>query len=298
MFKNFEDLKNKLLNGKSKKIVVSNADLESIKAIKEAHENLGISYIFVGNKEEIKNICNEINLNVIDENIVHTNSKEESAKKSVEIVKNGLADILMKGKIDTSTLLKAVVDKENGINNGTIMSHLTVLENPVYHKLLFITDAGMNIYPNLEQKKYIIKNAIDYLKILGYKNIKIGVMAAIETVNPKMPETEDAQNLVDLFKKENVEGCIIEGPISLDIAISEKSAKTKGSKSEIAGDIDIMVMPNIACGNIMSKSLVYLGNTIMAGIILGAKAPIVLTSRGASSQEKLMSILLTMVYSN
>jgi phosphate butyryltransferase len=191
-------------------------------------------------------------------------------------------------------LLKAVVDKENGIRRGGLMSHVAVLESPNYHKLMFITDGGMVTGPNLEQKKAIMENCVKFVCQLGYEMPKAAALAAVEVINEKMPETVDAGELTRMNREGEIEGCIVEGPLSFDLAISEESARIKGFKSQIAGDVDIFLAPDMATGNIVAKSLIYLGNAKMAGCILGAKVPIILVSRGASAEEKMLSILLTM----
>jgi phosphate butyryltransferase len=195
--------------------------------------------------------------------------------------------------LQTATLLKAVLNKETGINEGRLMSHLTALSLKNYKKLLFVTDAGMNTYPTLEQKIDITENTINFLQKLGYDKVKIAALAAVETVSPKMPETEDAAKLKDYFFGKK--GIDFEGPFSMDLAISEEAAQKKGIDSQVSGDVDILVVPNIAVGNIMCKSLIHLANATMAGVVLGSKVPIILVSRGASKEEKLMSILLSLV---
>ncbi|MCL2610652.1 MAG: phosphate acyltransferase [Defluviitaleaceae bacterium] len=290
MLKNFEDLK-KLASGTKKTIAVVDADTTAIEAIKEAEE-FGIKCIYLGDKDAIIRNLESLNMNYGEGDIIQADS-EEAALKAVNLVKEGKADILMKGKLATATLLKAVLNKETGINQGVTMSHLTALSLKTYDKLLFVTDAGMNPYPNLEQKKDITENTIGFLQKLGYDEIKIAALTAVETVSPKMPETEEAAALKDHFSKRD--GINFEGPFAMDLAISKEAASKKGIDSQVSGDVDVLVVPNIAVGNIMCKSLIYLANATMAGLVLGAKAPIILVSRGASSEEKLMSILLALV---
>lgn len=199
----------------------------------------------------------------------------------------------MKGKIQTADLLRAVVNKENGLRTGKVMSHIVIHEIPTYHKLLAVTDGGMMMYPNLDEKKQIIENAVSTFLALGYENPKVAVLAAVETVNPKMQESVDA----DMLKKMNIKGeiknCIVEGPISYDLTMSKESASIKGFVSPVTGEADIIVVPNITVGNILGKSLVYSAGAKMAGFIVGAKVPIVLTSRGSTSEEKYLSLALS-----
>ncbi|MCL1925299.1 MAG: phosphate acyltransferase [Defluviitaleaceae bacterium] len=265
MLKSFEELKKRASKlGEAKTIAIAEADEPAIEAVEEAIKE-GI---------KVKYIC------------------AETAQEAVSLVREGKANILMKGKLQTADLLKAVLNKETGISTGRTMSHLTALSLQTYDKLLFFTDAGMNPYPTLEQKKDITQNAIAFLKDLGYSDIKIAALAAVETVNPKMPETFEAAELKYHF--EAMENIYFEGPFSMDLAISKEAAEKKGISSRVSGEVDILLVPNIAVGNITCKSLIYLANATMAGIVLGAKAPIILVSRGASSSEKLMSILLAL----
>ena len=295
MFENFDALKRDALGGETKTIAVASAaDLHSLEAVRDAVNELNIKYKLVGDFDKIIEIAKQIGFDLDTEAIVPTNSEEESARTSIQLVRDGHAEVLMKGNMQTATLLKAVLDKENGISGGSILSHLAVLESPNYHKLLFMTDGGMNIYPDLAQKKSILENSVKFMNKMGYQTTKVAALAAVETVNEKMPETVDANALAAMNKNAEIENCIVEGPLSFDLAISRESAKIKGVGSKVSGDVDLLLVPNIATGNIMSKALMYLGGAKMAGCILGAKVPIVLVSRGASSEEKLLSILLTL----
>ena len=292
MIRNFEELKT-LARGTTKTIAVADADATAIEAVHEAlKEGFSINVIYVGEVSFITEKLKNLNVSFKEEDIIEANTEEEAALKAVMAVKEGKADILMKGKLQTATLLKAVLNKETGISTGSTMSHLTALSLPTYEKLLFVTDAGMNPYPNLEQKKDITENTINFLKKLGYDKIKIAALAAVETINPKMPETEEAHELKNHFETRDYIN--FEGPFSMDLAISKDAAKKKNISSEVSGDVDVLVVPNIATGNIFCKSLIYLANATMAGVVVGAEAPIILVSRGASSSEKLMSILLTL----
>ncbi|MCG8482385.1 MAG: phosphate butyryltransferase, partial [Clostridia bacterium] len=199
----------------------------------------------------------------------------------------------MKGKIQTATLLKAVVDKSTGIRTDSTMSHVSILEVPTYHKLIAVTDAGMMIYPTLDQKKWIVQNAVNTFISLGYEKPKVAILAAVENVNEKMPETVDADNLKKMSQAGDLGNCIVDGPLSYDLAMSPESVKIKGFKSPVACDADILVAPNISAGNILCKSMIYTGGAKMAGCIAGAKVPIALTSRGATSEEKYLSLVLS-----
>lgn len=208
-------------------------------------------------------------------------------------IHEGGADFLMKGKIQTADLLSAVVNKEEGLRTGKVMSHVVFNEIPNYHKLLVLTDGGMMMYPDLNKKKEICENAVGTLRTLGYDKPKVAVLAAVEKVNPKMPETVDADALKTMNKSGELADCIVEGPISYDLTMSKESAAIKGFESPVTGDADIVLVPNITVGNVLGKSLIYSAGAKMAGFIVGAKVPIVLTSRGSTSEEKYLSLVLS-----
>jgi phosphate butyryltransferase len=227
-----------------------------------------------------------------DDRIYDADSPENAAQKGVDLIKSGEAHFLMKGKLETAELLRAVVNKENGIAGGGVMSHVAFNEIPAYHKIVVMTDGGMLPYPTLEQKKSIIDNAVDIMRSLGYDKPKVCVLAAVEKVNPKMPETVDAGALREMNERGEIKNCIVEGPISFDLAMVKERSEAKGYSSPCAGDADILIVPNIHAGNLLGKSFIEMGHAKMAGLIVGAKCPIVLTSRGASSEEKYNSLVL------
>jgi len=239
-------------------------------------------------------IAKEIQFDLDLDTIVHAGSDEEAAYLAIQLIRDGHAEVLMKGNLQTPTLLKAVLDKESGISGGGILSHLAVLDSPAYSRLMFVTDGGMNIAPDLSQKKAILENSVVFMRKMGYDCPNVAVLAASESVSEKMQETLDARDLVQMNKNAEITDCVVAGPLSFDLAISRESAEIKGAECAISGEADLFLMPNIATGNIMSKALIYLGGTKMAGCILGTKVPIVLVSRGASAEEKLLSILLTL----
>ncbi len=224
--------------------------------------------------------------------IVETEDEAASAAAGVRLVREGRADFLMKGKLQTAELLRAVVDRESGLRTGSVMSHLAFFGVPGRDRFVVATDGGMLLYPDLAQKKQIIENAVAILRRLGYENPKVAVLAAVETVNEKMPETVDAVALKRMNLAGEIAGCVVEGPIAYDLAVNAESAKLKGYSSPVAGVADIFVVPNITAGNILGKCLVYSAGARMAGIVVGAAAPVVLTSRGASAEEKYLSLAL------
>lgn len=291
MIKNFEELEKKIRKQTIKPImaVVCAHDLYSIEAIKSVIDKDLIDIVLIGLKEEIITLLEKCDIDYNNVKIVDCDNDIDSAKEGVRLAKNGEVDALMKGKLSTKDFLKPVVDSENGIKDSEVLSHISLHELPNYNKIVAITDGGMIAYPDLNQKKAIVQNSVKLFNDLGYDNPKVAILAAVEVVNPKMQETIDA----DVIKNMNLPNCIVEGPISYDLAFSKKSAKLKGYKSEISGEADIMVMPNLAAGNIAGKVLVYSAKARMAGIVVGAKVPIVLTSRGAETEEKYYSIILS-----
>ena len=294
-YKSFDDLIKKVQNLDSKKkvAVVSAQDEHTLEAVFKAKKDNIVEPILIGNKKKIIEILSRLHESVLEESIINVESDSEAAEKAVELINENKADFIMKGKIQTADLLRAVVNKENGLRTGKVMSHIVIHEIPTYHKLLAVTDGGMMMYPSLDEKKQILENAVSTFLALGYENPKVAVLAAVETVNPKMQESVDA----DLLKKMNIKGeiknCIVEGPISYDLTMSKESASIKGFVSPVTGEADIIVVPNITVGNVLGKSLVYSAGAKMAGFIVGAKVPIVLTSRGSTSEEKYLSLALS-----
>ena len=234
-----------------------------------------------------------LNESLNDSAIIDVENDSAAAMKAVELINENKADFIMKGKIQTADLLKAVVNKEKGLRTGNIMSHFVFNEIPNYHKLIVTSDGGMMMYPDVNEKKQIIENAVNTLIAMGYENPKVAVLAAVEKVNPKMPESVDAGLLKEMNINGEIKNCIIEGPISYDLTMSKKSAEIKGYSSPIVGDADILIVPNITAGNILGKTLVYSAGVKMAGFIVGAKVPIVLTSRGSTAEEKYLSLVLS-----
>ena len=296
--KSFENLLKLAKNTEIKKIAVAAAqDDDVLKAIKSAvEENICIP-ILVGNKEKIIEISKEINFNLDNIQIIDEKDLQQAANIAVSLVSSGQAHIVMKRLIDTSIILKAVLDKEIGLRTVNILSHAAVFELDKYHKLLIVTDAAMNIAPDAEEKKQIIENTLSLCHSLNIEKPKVAVICAKEKVTDKMQATVDAQTLVQMNRGGKLNNCIVEGPFGLDNAISKEAAAIKGVNGEVCGDADILLMPNIEAGNVMYKALTYFSNSKNAGIILGAKAPIILTSRADSDETKLNSIALSVICS-
>lgn len=289
----FNQLKKNVISNDLKTAVVASAhDEHTLEAVLKASNDGVIRYLLVGNKNKIIEIGEELGYAINKACVVDADSEEESAFKAVEAIRNKEADFVVKGMMQTGTLLKAVVNKETGIGIGGVMSHVAILDIPTYHKLLAITDGGMLIKPSLQQKRDILNNAVRLFNNLGYEKPKVGVLCSVESVNPKMQETIDAAMLKDEAEKGNFGSCYVEGPISFDLATDKQVVKIKKFNSPVAGDADILLVPEITTGNAVSKALYGLGGAIMAGCVIGAKAPIALNSRGASFEEKYYSIIL------
>ena len=266
------------------------ADEHSLEAALAARKEGLVVPVLVGDKARILEILAEMGETVPESDIYDEPEEVGACEKAVALVREGKADFLMKGKVDTKVILKAVVNKEHGLGLGGVMSHVTLFEVPAYHKLFVPVDGGMVTYPTLEQKKGIIENTVSVLHKLGYECPKVGILACVEKFNPKMPETVDAVALKEMNERGEISGCIVDGPISLDCATDKAIADFKGYESPIAGDVDIVVAPNIHAGNIMGKMLTVTCGAKMAGFIVGARCPIVMVSRGSSAEEKYLSI--------
>jgi phosphate butyryltransferase len=278
---------------KMKLAVAAAQDKDVLKAVAEAQELNLIDVILVGDEPKINEIARELQIKVDSFTIIHKEDLMEAALETVKLVSTGQADFVMKGLLDTSILLKAVLNKEVGLRTSNLLSHVMVYEMPAYHKLLLLTDGGMIIEPSLEEKKGVINNAIAVSKAMGNEDIKVACLSAKEKVNEKMPSTIDGAKLKEMAQ-EGVfgEGIYVEGPIAFDLAVSKEAATTKGYESPVAGETDILLVPTIEVGNGIGKTLTYMAGAKSAGVIMGASAPVVLVSRADSSETKLYSIAL------
>ncbi|MDN5325075.1 MAG: phosphate butyryltransferase [Thermosipho sp. (in: thermotogales)] len=288
MLKSFQQII-EIAKGKNATIALAGAeDLESLKAIKNAL-NLGINAILVGNKEVIQEHLKSLQINLP---IVHSENEVISSEIAVKLISEGKANILMKGLVKTATLLKAVLNKEWGLRTGNLLSHVAILETPGLDRLIFVTDGGMIIKPDLNQKIGIIQNAVNLAHDLGYERPNVALIAAVEVVNPDMPETMEAAIISKMADRKQIKGCNIDGPLGLDNALNLMAAKIKNVESNVAGKADILVVPDIHSGNFLGKSAVYLANGKIAGLVVGAKVPIIIVSRADSSESKINSIAL------
>lgn len=291
--KNFTQLLDRVKKKKKKTLAICCAEgNEIIQATKMAQDEGILSSILIGNKDKIEKICKEVGLDLSKTHIVDEKNPDLTPEVAVGLVKEKKADMLMKGKVSTAGLLRAVLDKEKGLRAGKFLSHVAVVEVNNYPKLMLITDGGMNIRPDVTKKVEILKNAVEVAKKLGITKPKAACLTAVETVNPDMPETIDASVITKMAEREDIKDVIVDGPLAFDVAVDKKSAEIKGIDSLIAGDTDIFLVPDIACGNIMIKALIYLADAKVGGIVVGGGAPIVLLSRSDTAQTKLYSMAL------
>ena len=272
--------------------VACSQDKEVLIAVDMAKKEGIANATLVGDIEKTNTIANELNIDLSGYDLIDEKDLTQASLKAVSLVSEGKADMVMKGLVDTSIILKAVLDKEVGLRTGKVLSHVAVFDVNGYDRLFFITDAAMNLAPDLQTKKQIIENACIVAHALDIEQPKVAAICAKEKVNPKMPDTVDAKELEDMCKNGEIKGCIVGGPFALDNAVSEEAAKHKGMDNPIAGKADILLAPDIEAGNILYKSLVFFAESKNAGVIVGAKAPIILTSRADSEETKLNSIAL------
>ena len=299
MIKTFNELLDVIKSKPKKTIAVAMAEeYHVLSALSNAFDHGIADAVLVGNKKKILEISKQHNIDIQNFDIVNTTSEDQSVVRAVQLVRERLADTLMKGKCSSANLLRGVLNKQKGVRTDQLLSHVAAFEIANYPKLLLMSDGGMNILPDLQQKVGIINNAILAAKHLQIENPKVALIAAIEKVNHgPMPCTSDAAILSKMGDRGQIQGAIIDGPLALDNAISKKACEVKGINSPINGEADILIMPNIETGNVFYKAITYLGYAKSAGVILGAKVPIILTSRADSEESKFMSIAFGMLTS-
>ncbi|HYE83697.1 MAG TPA: bifunctional enoyl-CoA hydratase/phosphate acetyltransferase [Clostridia bacterium] len=291
MIQNFKELLEAAKSQKKMKIVVAAAqDEDVIKAVNQAKEMELAEPVLVGDKSKIVEIMDRLKVQSSGYEIINEPDLIQTARKSVELVRNGKGDFLMKGILQTADIMRAVLDKEIGLRTNNLISHVMVYEVPAYKKLMYLTDGGMNVAPDLEQKVQILENAIQVCKAMKMDRIYASCLAGAETVNPKIPATVDAKAIADMKEKWEAQGVVVEGPVALDLAISSEACEHKGYKGEGGGKADILLVPYYEVGNALGKALTYFAGAKSAGLIMGAKVPIVLVSRADSSESKLLSI--------
>ncbi len=285
------------VKGQPKKTIAVAAaqDAEVLKAVHKAVDYGLANAILVGDSDKIQEILSEEGVSPQEFEIIHEPDKAEACKRAVMLVSENRADILMKGIVDTSVILKAVLNKEYGLRKAAVLSHVAVFEVDGYDRLFLVTDAAMNIAPDVSAKKEIIESAVSVAHSLGLEHPIAACICAVEKVNPKMQATLDARELVEMNQRGDIPGCTVAGPFALDNAVSEEAANHKGIEDVSAGRADILLVPQIEAGNVLYKSLVFFARAKNAGIIIGAKVPVVVTSRADSEQAKLNSIALALL---
>jgi len=248
--------------------------------------------ILVGDGDQIKQIAADEGFDISRMELIHTQNAHEAAYQVMKLVSDGQADIAMKGKVETSDFLRAALSRELGLRTGRLFTHVAVFEIPEFDRLIFISDAGVIVAPDLEQKVQIVQNAINVARALEIGLPRVAVLAATETVNPKIPTTLDAANLSKMADRGQIQGGLVDGPLALDNAISPESARIKGIKSEVAGYADVLIAPDIEAGNVLAKAITYFAQGKMAGVVVGARCPLILPSRSDTREAKLISLAL------
>jgi phosphate butyryltransferase len=270
--------------------IAAAADAHVLGAVKDAVEAGIVSPILVGDESKINSILADLKMDTSKLEIINEPNDVKACQKAVALIREGNAEVLMKGQVATAVILKAVLDKENGLRTGSTLSHFALFESPYYHKLFGMTDAAMNVAPEFADKVSIVKNAVAAMQGIGVEIPKVAILGPVEVVNPKIESTVHAAMLTMMNIRKQIKGCIIDGPFALDNTISKEACTQKGIESEVGGDADILVAPELNAANVLYKSLNFLGGATSAAIIMGAKVPIVLTSRADTERAKLLSI--------
>ena len=293
MSKNFDDLLLRANEISNKKVAVAVAQDEPVlEAIKLAKEKGIADAILVGDMKEIKKIADKINMDLSDYEIVNEPNVKKASLEAIRLVSTGKADMVMKGLVDTATFLRSVLNKEVGLRTGKLMSHVSVFEIEGIDRLILLTDAAFNTYPDFKGKVQILNNAVDVAHACGIKMPKVAAVCAVEVVNPDMQATIDAALLAKMNDRGQIKGCIVDGPLALDNALSVEAAEHKGITGEVAGKADIVLLPNIETANVMYKTLTYTAKTRNGGLLVGTSAPVILTSRADNFETKVNSIAL------
>lgn len=294
--KSFNEIYEKIKGSERRRVIAVAAaeDEPVLQAVTKAKE-LGLcNAVLVGDEEKILSLLSELSLENTFK-IIGEKNPAKAAKIAANLVREGECDILMKGLVDTKSLLRAVLDKETGLATGNLISHIAAFEVPGYDRMLFVTDAAVNTYPGLKEKVGILTNAVSFVKSLGVDTPKVAAICAVEVVNEAMQATVDAAMLSKMNDRGQIKGCIVDGPLALDNALSVEAAEHKGIKSPVAGHADILLMPNIESGNVLYKALTYTTESKSGGVLLGAKAPVVVTSRADSFESKVNSIAMAVL---
>lgn len=285
--------------GARKVVIAGAAEFDILKAVEACRKRGVLDGVLVGDKDEIKKVADEVPFSLDNYELVHEPNEKKQSALAVSLIKEGKADILVKGLVSTADYMRAILDKSNGLQAGALLSHVAVFDVPAYHKLLILTDAAVTIAPGIPEKVTLINNAVLCANAIGVEMPKVACVAAVEKVNPgKMPATTDAALLSVMNKRGQIPGCIVDGPFGFDNAISKKSAEIKKIKGEVAGDADIILANDIESANVLYKSFSYFANAACGAIVLGASAPVVLTSRADNDRTKMASLVLGVLISH
>ncbi|MBA4600930.1 phosphate butyryltransferase [Thermoactinomyces mirandus] len=298
MIRTFDEVLKKAESLPSVTVAVAAADDKDVlEAVQNAISHEIAQFLLFGNKAKIQEISKEIGLEIDGSRIFHADSAGQASKMAVAAVRDQKADVVMKGMVQTADFLRAILNKEKGLRTGKVLSHVATFEVPGYDYLIHVTDPALNVAPALPEKAQIAENVIQYCHSLGNENPKVAVLGAVEVVNPNMEATLDAAALTQMNRRGQIRGAVIDGPFALDNAVSVKAAEHKGIESPVAGRADVLLVPDINAGNMLYKSMVYFAKSKIGAVVLGAAAPVVLTSRADSPESKLYSIALAVVQS-
>lgn len=294
MSKTFAELISKVSEFEMKKVSIAVAqDSAVLEAVRAAKDRKIADAILVGDEDKINAVAKEINIDISDFEIIDVKDDVEASLTAVKLVRDGVADMYMKGLINTKDFLKSVLNKECGLRTGNPLSHVCVFDVKGIDHLLFLTDVAFIPYPTLEDKANIINNTLEITKACGVENPKVAPLAAVEVVNPKMPVTVEAAELTQMNKDGKITGCIVDGPLSLDLAIDPEAAKHKGATDRaIQGDADVLLFPDIHAGNLVYKAMVHTADAVNGNLLTGTKAPVILTSRSDTFEVKVNSLAL------
>jgi phosphate butyryltransferase len=292
-FQNLDFLIEGSASGNTMRLAVAAAEgVDVLEAVHDAAKKGVVEPVLFGNRGRMETIAKDLGIDLSGFEVVEAPDEAAAAEMAVQTVSTGNADLLMKGNVKTATLLKAVLNKEWGLRAGSLLSHLFLFHIPKLDRVFGLTDGGMTMYPDLKTKQVIVENAVACYRRLGVGRPKVAALAAVEVVNPDMPCTIDAAALVQMNRRKQIKNCVVDGPLALDNAVSETAARHKGIESEVAGKADILLVPDIEAGNMMGKVMLYMAGGVGAGVILGARCPVVLTSRFDTAATKLHSIAL------
>ena len=298
MYRSLKEINEAAVQRQAVKIAVAAAaDLDVLTAVNDAKMAGIADAILVGDVAATKALCQQQGIDPALYEFENEPDPRLAARRAAALVKQGRAQVMMKGLVGTADFMRAVLDKTEGLGTGRLLSHVVAFEPAGYDRLLLLSDAAINIAPDLAQKVQIVENALQVSRALGNRETKVAMLAAVETVTASMKATEDAAMIAKMSERGQIKGCRIDGPLALDNAVSLAAARHKGIGGDVAGQADLLVVPNIEAGNVLYKSLVYFANTPLAGIVVGAAAPVVLTSRADSPATKLNSIALAVVVS-